>query len=653
MIIYSNTKSGYMDDCKKGQLVSKLQALIGQKLGRSGQSEVRSWQNSLQYMYMVMDDDKIPNDSGVAIEYVLPTSRKRIDFLLTGFDQTSKKQAVIIELKQWTEVSEVVGQNEVVSTLLGGGIREVPHPSYQALSYAEYLKDYNESVRKIDLGLHPCSFLHNYHEQDHDQLFNPKFSALLKKSPSFTARHIQELQTFITKYIQKGDNRAILVEIENGKIKPSKSLQDSLSAMLKGNREFIMLDEQKVVFEQALDLAKRCQSDGKRRTLIIKGGPGTGKSVVAVNLLVEYIKCGLMAQYITKNVAPRQVYEKKLRGDRFKKKDVDALFTSSGTFVHAPEKVLDVAIVDEAHRLTQKTGLFKQGEDQILEIMRASTFSIFFADDHQRIHIKDYGSVARIKSKAYHLGSEIFENELVSQFRCNGSDGYLAWLDNVLEIRPTANYFFDLDYDIDVVDNPHDLYSWVLEKNQNNKARMLAGYCWDWNKNTSAEEIVPDINIPEYDFHMSWNFAEDNRAWAIAKGSVDEIGCIHTSQGLEFEYVGVIIGEDMRYEHGHIVTDFTKRSSGDASIRGLKNMYKENPAQTLALADEIIKNTYRTLLTRGMKGCRIFCMDKALANYLRLQIRINVNAPYSLEKPVESILDAADSRKVEESYCEQ
>lgn len=221
---------------------------------------------------MVMDDEAIPQDAGVAIEYVLPTSRKRIDFLLTGFDQVSKKQAVIIELKQWTEVSEVRGQNEVVRTLLGGGMREVPHPSYQALSYAEYLKDYNESVRRINLGLHPCSLLHNYQEQDHDQLFHPKFSALLKKSPSFTARHIQDLQAYIRKYIQRGDQQAILVEIENGKIKPSKSLQDSLSSMLKGNQEFIMLDEQKVVYEQALYLARLCQKDSKRRCLIIKGG---------------------------------------------------------------------------------------------------------------------------------------------------------------------------------------------------------------------------------------------------------------------------------------------------------------------------------------------------------------------------------------------
>lgn len=128
--------------------------------------------------------------------------------------------------------------------------------------------------------------------------------------------------------------------------------------------------------------------------------------------------------------------------------------------MNAPEKVLDVAIVDEAHRLTQKTGLFRMGEDQILEILRASAFTIFFVDDQQRVHIKDYGSVAMLKEREGEIGAEVYENELSSQFRCNGSDGYLAWLDNVLEIRPTANDFFDLDYDIAVVDNPHAAHAW-------------------------------------------------------------------------------------------------------------------------------------------------------------------------------------------------
>ena len=138
------------------------------------------------------------------------------------------------------------------------------------------------------------------------------------------------------------------------------------------------------------------------------------------------------------------------------------------------------------------------------------------------------------------------EECLQSQFRCNGSDGYIAWLEDVLQIRETANKYFDLDYDFDVVESPHDLLKWVIENNGNNKARVIAGYCWDWPTKTRNVRGFHDIIIPEHNFGMSWNL--ENDIWAIEPNSVNEAGCIHTSQGLEFEYVGVIIGPDMYFE---------------------------------------------------------------------------------------------------------
>ena len=168
---------------------------------------------------------------------------------------------------------------------------------------------------------------------------------------------------------------------------------------------------------------------------------------------------------------------------------------------------------------------------------------------------------------------------------------------------------------LQVVDNPTEMRKMIEEKNKvNNKSRLLAGYCWKWESKKDFNKY--DIVFPEYDFKMKWNLAA-KEPWAIGKNSVNEIGCIHTCQGLEFDYVGVIIGEDIRYENGKIITDFTKRDSGDKSIKGIKKLYKENKEEALAKADEIIKNTYRVLLTRGMKGCYIYCRDEALQNYLK------------------------------------
>ena len=207
--------------------------------------------------------------------------------------------------------------------------------------------------------------------------------------------------------------------------------------------------------------------------------------------------------------------------------------------------------------------------------------------------------------------------EVFSQFRCNGSDGYLAWLDNTLEIRETANWDMEgIDYDIQIMDSPHDMHHIILERNvsSNNRARILAGYCWNWIKEGKNDTNVHDIKIGDYE--ISWNLGNSS-TFAIDEESVNEAGCIHTSQGLEFDYVGVIIGEDMRYENGKIVTDFTKRAKTDQSLKGIKKLYKANPEEAQKTADEIIKNTYRTLMTRGMKGCYVYCVDKNLAEYFK------------------------------------
>ena len=419
-------------------------------------------------------------------------------------------------------------------------------------------------------------------------------------------------------YLKSDDSNIFLKYIDNGKIKPSKSLQDAISKMLIGNKEFIMIDDQKVVYDDILNYSKMCTNDGKKRTIIVEGGPGTGKSVIAINLLVELTKAEQVVQYVSKNSAPRTVYQKKLKGT-IKKSSIDNMFKGSGVYTDAPANCIDTIIVDEAHRLNAKSGMFQNlGENQIKEIINASKCSVFFIDESQRVTLSDIGSVEEIESWADKADSEIIKLQLVSQFRCNGSDGYLAWVDNVLEIRETANFdLSDIDYDIRVFDDACELRRAIEEKNkENHKSRILAGYCWDWIKEGKNDTTVFDIVIGE--FKMSWNLG--NSIFAIDDTSINEVGCIHTSQGLEFDYVGVIIGEDLSYNNKRIVTDFNKRASTDQSLKGIKKLYKENPKEAISRADEIIKNTYRTLMTRGMKGCYIYCVDKGLSEYLKSRI---------------------------------
>lgn len=617
MIIYNGTKLSFQEAVTNQEIADLLNDSIYKKMHRrTGSSELDSWKNSMNYMYITLNDPLIPDDAGVAIEYNIPQTSKRVDFIISGYGTEKQEQVVIVELKQWTELNALPGMDGLVETYTGHALRHVVHPSYQAWSYAALIRDYNETVQNRNIELNPCAFLHNYEVQDHDPLYAEQYEPYLEDAPAFTKKDVNKLRSFIKQYIQQGDNGETIYKIENGRIRPSKSLQDSIVSMVKGNREFIMVDDQKVVYEKILELSSLSYKDNKKRVIIVKGGPGTGKTVVAVNLLARLTNDGMFVQYTSKNSAPRSVYLKKLKG-AVRKSSIDNMFKGSGSYVDVPNNAVDCVLCDEAHRLNDKSGLFHNlGENQVKEIIHASKCSVFFIDPEQIVTLNDIGTVQEIKRWAFEEKAQVYEEELVSQFRCNGSDGYLAWIDNTLEIRETANLDMDgIDYDIRILDTPEEVKDLIFEKNKGtNKSRLLAGYCWDWISEGKNKSDVHDINIGN--FSMSWNL-DNTSTWAIDEESVNEIGCIHTSQGLEFEYVGVIIGPDLRYENGHIVTDYTKRAKTDQSLKGIKKLVKEDKEYAEKRADQIIKNTYRTLMTRGMKGCYVYCCDKALADYLK------------------------------------
>lgn len=621
MIIYDGIKTDFLKSVEEDTIAVEIEENIYKKMNRrTAINEFRAWENSLEYMYKVLNDMEIPSDAGVAIEYNIPQTSKRVDFLISGYDRQNQGNVIIIELKQWDHLEAVESRDALVRTYTGNAMRNVVHPSYQAWSYATMIQDYNQSVQLHNICLHPCSYLHNYRRHEPDVIDALQYKEYLDDAPAFTRGQVKDLRGFIKKDIVRGDDRQLIYDIDQGKIRPSKSLQDSIAKMLKGNREFVMLDDQKVVYEEILYISKQSQHDGKKRVMIVKGGPGTGKTVVAVNLLAQLTCESQYCQYVSKNSAPRNVYQKKLKGS-VKKASVDNLFKGSGVYVDARENTVDTLLVDEAHRLNQKSGMFhNKGENQIKEIIRAAKCSVFFIDENQRVTLSDIGSVEEIRKWAREEGAQIYEQKLVSQFRCNGSDGYLAWLDDVLEIQETANYDLEgIDYDIKILDSPEEMRQIIIEKNRiSNRARILAGYCWEWVKANRNKTEEHDIKIG--DFEISWNL-ENTTTFAIDEGSVSEAGCIHTSQGLEFDYVGVIIGEDMRYENGRIITDYTKRARSDQSLKGIKKLYKEDPEKAKQLSDEIIKNTYRTLMTRGMRGCYIYCVDQKLADYLRERIK--------------------------------
>jgi DUF2075 family protein len=628
LIVYQATKSEFLDAVFKRDIevviLDAFKARVGHRVSKQ---EVRSWKESLLAMARVLHDDVIPASCGVAVEYGIPQTSKRIDVLLSGRDADGNDNLLIVELKQW-ETAKRTTMDAVVRTRYAHGEKDTNHPSYQSWSYAELLRNFNEIVDQAGVPLWPCAYLHNC--PDGGDLFDPFYAHYIELAPVFLAGDDErtKLRSFIARHVRHGDGGELIYRIENGRIRPSRRLIDALQGMMAGKREFVLIDEQKLVYETALDRAQAAQI-GPKQVVIVDGGPGTGKSVVAVNLLAALNSQARTVRYVSKNRAPRQVIEHTLAGS-LRRSVITNLFGGSGSFVDARANEFDVLVVDEAHRLNAKSGLYgTRGDHQVSEIINAARCAIFFIDEDQRVTWKDVGRGDDIAARARRpgVGAEVTHLRLESQFRCSGSDGYLAWLDDALGIRRTANPLLDpSEYDFRVLETPNEVRALIEARNlPNNRARMVAGYCWDWSskKNPGAMDVV----IPQHGFGMQWNLASDEGLWITARESVKQIGCIHTCQGLEVDYVGVIIGPDLVVRNGVAHTHPERRSRQDQSIKGYRKAMESDPAGARAKVDAIIRNTYRTLMTRGMKGCYVYCTDPETATYFRARIARSYEQP--------------------------
>lgn len=624
MIVYSNDTAGFLKDVPviSDILKERIRSRLGEE---ASEGEMRSWSASLLHMAKVVSHPSIPQDAGIALEYNIPITNNRIDFIITGIDKSNVRQAILIELKQWSHIHFTEYTN-IVDVNFGDGPKMVPHPSYQVASYASLLYDFNEVINTRKVYLHPCSYLHNY--VDDGMITDSRFATVIQRAPVYLKDAQDDLRAFINQYIVKGDKDKVIHEIENSRIYPSKSLADCLGSMADGNPIFRLIDDQKVVYESILQAFDNWEKERKKTVIIVKGGPGTGKSVIAVKALIEMTRRQRLCHYVTKNAAPRSVFYRKFMEHKGINSSIRNLFKSSGLYYNAIENQYDMLIVDEAHRLQLHSGAYGNlGENQIEEIIRSAKVSVFFIDEHQQVSLNDIGSIESIYDALLKVSDEnadvngirpftwnVRTHELKSQFRCSGSDEFLNWLDHLLQydnllpisLRSGA-------YDIRLFEDPREMFNKIKQLNRSrNKARVVAGYCWQWL--SKKDPKVHDIVFPEFRFKKQWNF-NGQQDWAIREGSVDQVGCIHTCQGLEFDYCGVIIGDDLICKDGKIMVNPSKRATDDFSIRGWRKI-KDSEIGQHRLRN-IIKNTYRTLMTRGMKGCFLYVVDKELHDYIR------------------------------------
>ncbi len=621
MRLYSGSSQQFIDDTIQNQIAEKLKlAFFNYFRYNPAPAEVNSWRNSLRSISQVFQYANL-FDHGVILEYQLPLTSKRLDCMICGKDDSKEDNAVIVELKQWDKCEEAAGDNEVL-TWVGGAKREVLHPAVQVGQYQMYLQDthttFNTDYNPVKLRA--CAYLHNYNYYNQDVIFSDKFSAVLSKYPLFTADDVDKLADYLASKMSRGEGLSVLKRVEESKYRPSKKLMGHVGNIIKGKSEYILLDEQLIVYDKVLSCAKRGFRDKQKTVLIIKGGPGTGKSVIAINLMADLSLKGFNAHYATGSRAFTETL-RKIIGSRG-----SVQFKYFNSYAQAEPNIIDVLIADEAHRIRKTsnsrfTPRAQRSEfSQIEELLHTSKVAVFLIDDKQVVRPNEIGSVSYIKKWANDEGCKMFEYELAAQFRCNGSDAFVNWINNTLGIQRTANVIWDQheEFDFRIFPSPFELEAAIREKVKSGfTGRVTAGFCWDWSMPNEDGTLKDDVVIGDY--KRPWDAKPEARRlapgipkaslWAYDPNGINQVGCIYTAQGFEFDYVGVIFGEDLVYDFDNQEWVGNPHKSSDNVVKRSKEGFID-----------LIKNTYRVLLSRGMKGCYVYFMNKDIERFFKSRI---------------------------------
>ena len=615
MRLYSGTTATLIEDSAFNRIATKLRdAFFFEFRYPPSVGEVTSWTNSLRAVSQVFQVALL-TDNGILLELQLPLTSKRLDCLVTGSDSGRVPNAVVIELKQWSGCEGASGKNEV-STFVGGNVRDVLHPAVQVGQYATYLSDCHTAFQGENcLSAHACSYLHNYSKTQNDPLFAPQFTEQIARFPIFTADDVSAFATFLQERVHYSDSGTLTATVEQSKYRASKKLLDHVANLIKGKSEYVLLDEQLIVYDRVIEAAKEGGKGKKKTVIIVRGGPGTGKSVIAMNLLGDLSRMGLNAHYVTGSRAFTSTI-REIVGTRGA-----AQVRYFNSYVTADVDAIDVMIADEAHRIRETSNdrfrPTRSKQSQIQELLKASRTSVYFIDDNQIVRPGEIGSVEYIRTEAERLHCNIREFELEAQFRCAGSDGFINWINNTLGIQRTANIMWNRHdaYDFQMFSTPESLETAIKRKvEEKSTARITAGFCWPWSKPAPNGTLLHDVVIEGYS--RPWNARSDagrlavgipkENLWAYDVGGINQIGCVYTAQGFEFDYVGVIIGPDSVYvpELADWRGDRTK--SFDTVVKRSGERFTQ-----------MVKNTYRVLLTRGMKGCYVHFINKNTENFFR------------------------------------
>ncbi|MFI6942040.1 DUF2075 domain-containing protein [Streptomyces sp. NPDC050418] len=578
-------------------------------------SEMRSWERSIPVLTAALNDAGL-GEVEVMLEYALPMNSKRADAVLAGIHpRTGAPSYVVVELKQWSDV--VPDEDDPVLCHVTSYAQPVLNPIEQVRRYCEYLVNFNGAVADHPERVAGVAFLHNATE--------------------FDVAALREIESDQWGQLFAGDRRGGFIDYVRarlspehpgaaaadallaGKAAPSKQLMAVAADEVREREQFVLLDEQQVAYRKVLNAVRKAQQSDHKEVVVITGGPGTGKSVIALSLLGELYRRGVLALHATGSQSFTKTM-RKVAGAR--KREVQDLFKYFNSFMATEKNSLDVLVCDEAHRIRETSAnrytpaAQRTGKQQIDELIDVAKVPVFLLDEHQVVRPGEMGTVEDIRAAAARRGLKCPVIRLESQFRCGGSDAYLRWVVRLLGLDPGGPVVWDPDDRMQLLlaDSPEEMEDFLDDRRgQGCSARMSAGYCWQWSPEPKPGQPLPaDVRIGAWE--RPWNLRGDRSVsgappsalWATDPAGFGQIGCVYTAQGFEYDWSGVIIGPDLVWRGDRWVTDRT--ASKDPVFR------RSTPDTEV---DRLIRNTYKVLLTRGMVGTVVYSTDRETQEKLR------------------------------------
>ncbi|MFE9834474.1 DNA/RNA helicase domain-containing protein [Streptomyces sp. NPDC005551] len=593
------------DQCSDGTLFERLERKYRSVLFQPpSSSERRSWENSLPALAEVLCDAGLDGIE-VLIEQRLPLTSLRADIVLAGsHPRTGSPSYVIVELKQWSEARLVPGTDNLCLVARMGN-RPALHPVAQVRRYCDYVQDFTNVLSDQKDAVAGVAYLHYAADRDVSELLRlPDARAQL-----FTDTSRGELIQYLQSRLSALDGSEEADYLLASPCAPGRHLMRAAAAEIIDGGEFLLMDEQEVaarLVKRAADLSR--QSDQKE-VIVISGGPGSGKSIIALHLMGHLGRNGRSVVHATgsKSFTTTLRHVVGTRNSRIPK-----LFRYFFDFTSAERNGLDVLICDEAHRIRQRSsrqGAYAgqgSGRSQVEELIDAARVPVFLIDEHQVVRPEEMGSVETIDEAARARRCIVRHVDLNSQFRCGGSRAYEHWVLRLLGLEPGGPIQWqpEEDFELLVAESPQRMESYLRGRQESGyTSRMTAGFCWQWSDPRIDGSLVDDVVIGEW--CRPWNLrgersvggAPVSSLWATDPSGFGQIGCIYTAQGFEYAWNGMIFGPDLVW-----------RGDGWRAVRGESKDRTVKKAEPEAFG-RLIRNTYKVLLTRGMVGTVLYSTD--------------------------------------------